>query len=168
MIYESKDGKEEKVFDALGWFSAMTSHVSNKGGKWSAIMATIAMPPVVAIGPRYTLVHLYSVPLRGSFLTDVLREGLNGLEYNKRGVMPSGHTQIALMVLYLAYRYQKVLFYSFLFLIVALIVSTVSFCGSRPTHSWYWLSWLRFALLWERATLLSLRRTVRLKISSSP
>jgi len=78
-----------------------------------------------AIGPRYTLAHLYSVPLEGSFLTDVVRDGLNALGHNKRDVMPSGHTQIALMVLYLAYRYERTLFYSFFPLIIGLIVSTV-------------------------------------------
>jgi len=78
-----------------------------------------------AIGPRYTLTHLYSVPLEGSFLTDVVRDGLNALENNKRDVMPSGHTQIALMVLYLAYRYERILFYTFTPLVVGLIVSTV-------------------------------------------
>jgi len=31
VIYRSKDGKEEKVFDALEWFAAMCSHVTNKG-----------------------------------------------------------------------------------------------------------------------------------------
>jgi len=30
-IYRSKDGKEEKVFDALEWLAAMCSHVPNKG-----------------------------------------------------------------------------------------------------------------------------------------
>lgn len=39
--------------------------------------------------------------------------------------MPSGHTQIVLMVLFLAYRYQKFLFYLFLPIISALILSTV-------------------------------------------
>ena len=29
--YQSKDGKEEKVFDALEWVAAMCSHVPNKG-----------------------------------------------------------------------------------------------------------------------------------------
>ena len=29
--YQSKDGKEEKVFDALEWPAAMCSHVPNKG-----------------------------------------------------------------------------------------------------------------------------------------
>ena len=31
MIFESKGGKEEKLFDALDWLAAMTSHVPNKG-----------------------------------------------------------------------------------------------------------------------------------------
>ena len=29
--YQSKDGKEEKVFDAMEWLAAMCSHVPNKG-----------------------------------------------------------------------------------------------------------------------------------------
>ena len=31
VIYQSKDGKKEKVFDALDWLAAMCSHVPNKG-----------------------------------------------------------------------------------------------------------------------------------------
>jgi hypothetical protein len=31
VIYQSKDGKEKKVFDALEWLAAMCSHVPNKG-----------------------------------------------------------------------------------------------------------------------------------------
>jgi hypothetical protein len=30
-LYQSKDGKKEKTFDALEWLAAMTSHVPNKG-----------------------------------------------------------------------------------------------------------------------------------------
>jgi membrane-associated phospholipid phosphatase len=78
-----------------------------------------------AIGPRFTLTHLQTIPLEGSFLTDWVRDGLNALEHNKRDVMPSGHTQIALMVLYLAFRHEKILFYVFLPFIVGLLVSTV-------------------------------------------
>jgi len=29
--YQSKDGKETKVFDVLEWLAAMSSHVPNKG-----------------------------------------------------------------------------------------------------------------------------------------
>ena len=31
VIYQSKDGKQEKAFDALEWLAAMCSHVPNKG-----------------------------------------------------------------------------------------------------------------------------------------
>jgi hypothetical protein len=31
VVYQSKDGKSEKVFDALEWLAAMCSHVPNKG-----------------------------------------------------------------------------------------------------------------------------------------
>ena len=31
VLYQSKDGKEEKTFDALEWLAAMCSHVPNKG-----------------------------------------------------------------------------------------------------------------------------------------
>lgn len=78
-----------------------------------------------AIGPRYTLIHLQSVPLEGSLLTDFVRDVLNTLEHNKRDCMPSGHTQIVLIVLYLAYRYEKFLFYIFFPIICGLILSTV-------------------------------------------
>jgi membrane-associated phospholipid phosphatase len=78
-----------------------------------------------AVGPRYALTHLYSVPLEGSFITNFVRDALNALEHNKRDCMPSGHTQIVLMVLFLAYRYEKFLFYLFFPVICALILSTV-------------------------------------------
>jgi membrane-associated phospholipid phosphatase len=78
-----------------------------------------------AIGPRYTLTHLYSVPLEGSFLTNFVRDTLNALEHNKRDCMPSGHTEIVLIVLYLSHRYERILFYLFFPIICGLILSTV-------------------------------------------
>jgi len=78
-----------------------------------------------AVGPRYAMVHLYSVPLEGSLLTDLVRDVLNTIEHNKRDCMPSGHTQIALMVLFLAHRYERFLYYVFLPLVCGLILSTV-------------------------------------------
>ncbi|MCX8118556.1 MAG: phosphatase PAP2 family protein [Desulfobacterota bacterium] len=79
-----------------------------------------------AVGPRFTQASLYSVPLEGSFITDFVRDTLNALEHNKRDCMPSGHTQLSLMVLLLAHRYQeKRLFYLFLPLVAGLILSTV-------------------------------------------
>lgn len=78
-----------------------------------------------AVGPRYALTHLYSVPLDGGVITDFVRNSLNTLEHNKRDCMPSGHTQMVLMVLYLAYRYQRFLFYILFPIICALIFSTI-------------------------------------------
>jgi membrane-associated phospholipid phosphatase len=78
-----------------------------------------------AIGPRYTLIHLQSVPLEASFFTDFVRDILNAAEHNKRDCMPSGHTQLALMVLYLSYRFKRVLFYILLPIVCGLILSTV-------------------------------------------
>ena len=78
-----------------------------------------------AVGPRYAMAHLYSVPLEGSLLTDLVRDVLNTIEHNKRDCMPSGHTQIVLIVLFLAYRYERFLFYIFFPLVCGLILSTV-------------------------------------------
>src|SRR4030042_5893160 len=78
-----------------------------------------------AIGPRYTMAHLYSVPLEASFITDFVRDILNALVHNKRDCMPSGHTQIVLIVLYLAHRHEKFLFYLFSPIVCALIFSTI-------------------------------------------
>jgi membrane-associated phospholipid phosphatase len=78
-----------------------------------------------AIGPRYTLSHLHSIPLEGSFITDFVRDILNTLEHNRRDCMPSGHTQIILIVLYLSYRFKRVIFYVFLPIVCCLILSTI-------------------------------------------
>ncbi len=78
-----------------------------------------------AVGPRYAFAHLQSIPLEGSFLTDWVRDGLNAIEHNQRDCMPSGHTQIALMVLFLAHRYKRIFFYLFLPLVSGLILSTI-------------------------------------------
>jgi len=78
-----------------------------------------------AIGPRFTQTHLYTIPLEGSFITDFVRDTLNAIEHNKRDCMPSGHTQISLMVLFLARRYVKTLFYFFTPVVLGLILSTL-------------------------------------------
>jgi membrane-associated phospholipid phosphatase len=78
-----------------------------------------------AVGPRFTLVHLQSIPLEGSLLTDLVRDTLNALEHTKWDCMPSGHTQIVLIVLYLTHRYERFLFHLFFPIICGLIFSTV-------------------------------------------
>jgi len=91
-------------------------------GYYVSFVSYILFP---AIGPRFTLSHLQVVPLDGSFLTDFIRDTLNTLEHNKRDCMPSGHTQIVLMVLCLTRRYERLLFYLFFPIICGLILSTI-------------------------------------------
>ncbi len=78
-----------------------------------------------AIGPRFTLAHLQNSELRGFVLTAPVQELLNRLEGIKRDAFPSGHTGIALTVLFLAFTFEKKLFWIFLPFVSALIFSTV-------------------------------------------
>ena len=91
-------------------------------GYYASYVGYILFP---AIGPRFTLAHLQTVPLGGSVITDFIRDTLNAWEHNKRDCMPSGHTQVAVMVLFLSYRYRRHLFYILLPIATGLILSTV-------------------------------------------
>lgn len=78
-----------------------------------------------ALGPRFTLTHLHDNELRGFLIAQPIQELLNRLEGIKRDAFPSGHTAVALTVLYLASRFERRLFRLFLPLVCALIFSTV-------------------------------------------
>lgn len=78
-----------------------------------------------AIGPRFTMVHLQTTDLQGFVLTAPIQELLNRLEGIKRDAFPSGHTGIALTCLFLAFKFEKKLFWIFLPFVSALIFSTV-------------------------------------------
>jgi membrane-associated phospholipid phosphatase len=80
---------------------------------------------VPAIGPRYTIRHLQNIELHGILLRGIIDQTLNALEGIKRDAFPSGHTAVALTVLYLAYRFHKRLFQVFLPVVIALLISTV-------------------------------------------
>jgi len=80
---------------------------------------------VPAIGPRYTMYHLQSIELKGVLLRDEIDRFLNALEGIKRDAFPSGHSGIALLILYLSYRFSRRLFYILLPIVIALILSTV-------------------------------------------
>jgi membrane-associated phospholipid phosphatase len=82
----------------------------------------ILMP---AIGPRFTIDHLQKSELRGLFITEPIQNVLNMLEGIKRDAFPSGHTAIPLVILYLAYRYKRIIFWILLPVVLALIFSTV-------------------------------------------
>lgn len=78
-----------------------------------------------ALGPRFTMNHLQTQDLEGWMLAGPIQEILNRLEGVKRDAFPSGHTGIALTVLYLTYRCDRRLFPWFLPFVGALVFATV-------------------------------------------
>lgn len=82
----------------------------------------ILMP---ALGPRFAIDHLHNNELNGFFVAEPIQNFLNYLEGIKRDAFPSGHTAVALIVLYLSYRFRRGLFWIFLPIVLALLFSTV-------------------------------------------
>lgn len=80
---------------------------------------------VPAVGPRYTISHLQNIELHGIFLRDSINNILNNLEGIKMDAFPSGHTAITLVVLYLSYKFHRLLFWIFLPFVMGLLISTV-------------------------------------------
>ncbi len=78
-----------------------------------------------ALGPRYVIDHLQTKPLEGNALSEWIYNTLNRIEGIKRDAFPSGHTAITLTVLYMAYRYEKRVFWIFLPPAIMLIIATV-------------------------------------------
>jgi membrane-associated phospholipid phosphatase len=78
-----------------------------------------------ALGPRFTADSLQHMELKGFLVAQPIRDTLNSLEGIKRDAFPSGHTAVALTVLYLAFRYEKKLSRYFAPVVCALIFSTV-------------------------------------------
>jgi membrane-associated phospholipid phosphatase len=78
-----------------------------------------------ALGPRFTINHLQTTELHGFIVAEPIQRFLNWLEGIKRDAFPSGHTAIALLVLYLAYRFKRSYFWIALPIVSALIFSTV-------------------------------------------
>jgi membrane-associated phospholipid phosphatase len=79
-----------------------------------------------AVGPRFTLAHLQTTGLQANSLTTAIQNTLNGLEHNKTDAFPSGHTAVALMTLYYAWKSrEKALAGVLLPLVSGLIFATV-------------------------------------------
>ncbi|MBI5102565.1 MAG: phosphatase PAP2 family protein [Nitrospirae bacterium] len=78
-----------------------------------------------ALGPRFTMAHLQSFELEGLFMAGYIQDILNSLEGVKRDAFPSGHTAVALTVVYMAWKFERRLFYVFVPVVAALVVSTV-------------------------------------------
>ncbi len=82
----------------------------------------ILMP---ALGPRFAIDHLHNANLKGFLVAEPIQRCLNYLEGIKRDAFPSGHSAIALIVLYLAYRFRRGFFWIALPIVLALLFSTV-------------------------------------------
>lgn len=81
---------------------------------------------VPAVGPRFTLTHLQTRDLAASPLVVVIQDTLNALEDTKTDAFPSGHTAVALMTLYYAWKFrERVLIVLLIPAVAGLIVSTV-------------------------------------------
>ncbi len=78
-----------------------------------------------ALGPRFYLSSFQTVELKGFLVAEPIQQILNSLEGIKRDAFPSGHTAIALTVLYLSYKFKLRIFWIFLPFVTALIFSTV-------------------------------------------
>jgi len=78
---------------------------------------------IPAIGPRFTIGH--ALPLEGIFIRDKLADLIYCLDACPRDCFPSGHTEIPLITLWLAFRFRRKLFYLYLPIVTGLICSTV-------------------------------------------
>jgi membrane-associated phospholipid phosphatase len=78
-----------------------------------------------ALGPRFYLKNLQTTELHGAFFAEPMMDLLNRLEGIKRDAFPSGHTGVTLIVLYLAYQYNRKFFWIALPVVSALIFATV-------------------------------------------
>jgi membrane-associated phospholipid phosphatase len=78
---------------------------------------------IPAIGPRFTLYH--AVPLKGLYLRESLHQLVYSMESCPRDCFPSGHTEIPLISLWLAFRFKRILFWIYLPIVIGLICSTV-------------------------------------------
>ena len=79
-----------------------------------------------AVGPRFTLAHLQTRDLAAGPLVIAIRETLDTLENTKTDAFPSGHTAVALMTLFYAWKFkERILVRLLLPAVIGLILSTV-------------------------------------------
>jgi membrane-associated phospholipid phosphatase len=79
-----------------------------------------------AVGPRFTLERMQAVGFQESPMAVTIQNVLNRLENTKTDAFPSGHTAVALVTLYYAWKCrEKALFWILLPVVSALMISTV-------------------------------------------
>ncbi len=80
---------------------------------------------VPAIGPRYSLLYLQNMPIKGGFIYDFIHPVLNSLEHIKQDCFPSGHTEISVLVLLIFKDENKKIALVILPVVLSLIVATM-------------------------------------------
>ncbi len=78
-----------------------------------------------ASGPRHYLSELQTVPLRGVFLSETIRQFIDFLEPNKLDVFPSLHASIVITTLLITYSVHRIMFNWFVPLAVAILISLI-------------------------------------------
>lgn len=112
-VYLIKNGNKKEFYRAL-FFILLCYYLSYAG--------YIIFP---ALGPRYSIPHMFQYELNGLFLADRIKDFLNYLEGIKRDAFPSGHMGISLLFLYLMLRYSKKLFLISFIPVLFLMLSTI-------------------------------------------
>ncbi len=92
-------------------------------GYYISYLGYIILP---AIGPRYSLLYLESIPIKGGVIYDYIHPILNSLEHIKQDCFPSGHTEISVLVLLLFKDENKRIALIILPVVLSLILSTVA------------------------------------------
>ena len=80
-----------------------------------------------AVGPKFTMAHLFETSLSGSFITDRLSFLMDYeiSEYTRRDCFPSLHNGVIFLILLFAFKYQKTYAIIFLPFAIALFISTL-------------------------------------------
>ena len=80
-----------------------------------------------AVGPKFTMAHLFETSLSGSFITDRLSFLMDYeiSEYTRRDCFPSLHNGVIFLILLFAFKHQKTYALIFLPFAIALFISTL-------------------------------------------
>lgn len=92
------------------------------GGFYVSFIGYFLFP---AVGPRFTLQNLQTIPLTGLWAFSYLREILDNFSFLTRDCFPSGHTFVSLLTAALAYRFLSSFFPLSLLWSIVLVISTV-------------------------------------------
>lgn len=112
-FYLLKNGAQEDFQKAL-FFVLLCFYIS--------FIGYIIFP---ALGPRFSIPHMFQNELNGIFLANQINDLLNSLEGIKRDAFPSGHVGISLLILLIFYKYNKKIFWITLLPVILLMISTI-------------------------------------------